>query len=250
MNIGIVLAAGKGKRFGSGEFNKTTAVFAGKPLVKYATDLFSKVAEKIIVVVGVGAEGVVSAIGNNPKLLYVKQEKRLGTGHAARVAVEAVSKIKLNPKYVWVGYGDHMMFYTSKIIKKLPLLLDTPEKVVGMITCEHKDPDSLAWGRVIRNKDNEVIAVVEQKEANHKQRKIKELNAGFYCFRWDFLRDGIRKLKRSSVTGEYYLTDMISIAIGEGNKIVGVKIPIEYVGLGINTREELIKSERMFLKRK
>lgn len=250
MNLGIVLAAGKGKRFKAGEFNKTTVGFAGKPLVRYATDLFTVVADKIIVVIGVGAEGVNKAVGKNSKITFATQKSRLGTGHAVKVAVEVIKRKKWQPEFVWVGYGDHMMFYTPKIIKILLQNLDAKDKVISMVTCEYKDPESLAWGRIIRSKKGDVSAIIEQKEATRKQKKIKELNAGLYCFRYDFLREGIYKLIKSPKTGEYYLTDTVGIAVGEEKKIIGVKIPFEYVGMGINTNKELIESQKLYMERK
>ncbi len=250
MIIGIILAAGKGKRFKAKGFNKTVSYFAGKPLVRYSSDLFLKVAEYIFVVVGVGAKGVIEAVGNNPKIIFVKQRKRLGTGHATKVAVEEIQKKNLNPKYVLVGYGDHMMFYTKKIIKKLIKILDKSKAVLSIVTCEYKFPNLLAWGRIIRDKFGNFKAIVEQKDATGKQKQIKELNAGLYCFRWEFLRSALKKLKKSSASGEYYLTDLVKTAVDEGKFVVGLKVPFEYVGIGVNTKEELLESERLYLKRK
>jgi len=88
MQIGIVLAGGKGTRFKSKKTNKTIAEFHGKPLVKYGTDLLSKSCDKVVVVVGFNGQGVIKAVHDDPKILFAHQKVRLGTGHATRIGVQ------------------------------------------------------------------------------------------------------------------------------------------------------------------
>ena len=249
MNIGIVLAGGKGKRFKTTLFNKTSVEFGGKPLVKYGTDLFSQVADKTIVIVGLQSESVIEALKGDSKIYFALQKVRLGTGHAVKIAVEKIKEKGWKPEKVWVGYGDHMMFYTPEIIVQLSYELDEKDKVISLLTCDYENPDSLAWGRIIRDKSGNVSGIVEQKDANQEERKIKELNAGLYCFRYNFIVEGLKRIKKSPVSGEYYLTDLIKIAKDMGYKVVPVNVSFDYIGIGINTHEELKTSLNLFRKR-
>jgi bifunctional UDP-N-acetylglucosamine pyrophosphorylase/glucosamine-1-phosphate N-acetyltransferase len=248
MNVGIILAAGKGKRFASKDFNKTTQQFFRKPLVKYGTDLFLETCDKIFVVVGYYSEEVIKSVGKNSKICFVLQKKRLGTGHAVDVAFKEILKRGWKPKKIFVGYGDHMMFYTPEIINKLSCELDRKKGVMSMVTCDYKDPNLLKWGRVVRDKTGGVLAIVEQKDATSKQRLIKELNAGLYCFNYDFLRHALPRIEKTPVSGEYYLTDVIKIATNDKKRVVAVRVPFKYAGIGINTRKELVESKKLFRK--
>ena len=237
MIIGIVLAAGKGTRFGKKSINKTTINFFEIPLVCYGTDLFIKTCDR---------GDVIRSVGKNKKFIFAYQKKRLGTGHAVRVAVGEIIRRKWNPGKVCVGMGDHMMFYKPEIIADLARKINGKRSVISLITCEHKNPDSLAWGRIIRNEGGDVTAIIEQKYATKKQRKIKELNAGLYCFDFDFLKRALTKIKKASKSGEYYLTDIVKVASEVNKCIVAVKVPFKYVGIGINTQGELAESQKLF----
>jgi bifunctional UDP-N-acetylglucosamine pyrophosphorylase/glucosamine-1-phosphate N-acetyltransferase len=106
----------------------------------------------------------------------------------------------------------------------------------------------LAWGRIVRDKDDRVLAIIEQKDATKKQRKIKELNTSLYCFKYDFLKSSLPKIEKSPFSKEYYLTDLAKIAVSNGEEVVAVKVPFKYVGIGVNTQEEFIKSKKLFKK--
>lgn len=140
------------------------------------------------------------------------------------------------------------MFYEKETIKKFVEFHKSEKSVVSLISTEFENPDELAWGRIIRDKQNRVINIVEQKDAANAQRKIKEVNAGFYCFDDLFLQENIDKVQKSPVTSEYYLTDLVKIAVSQNNKVSAFKIPFKEVGIGINTPEDLKKSEEMFKK--
>lgn len=238
------MAAGKGKRFGADIKNKTAELFNGKPMVKYGVELFAKTTDKIFVVVGVAADSVKSAIGQNDKVEYVFQPEPLGTGNAFKVAMDRVIECGLNPKAVFVGYGDHMMYYDKKILNEMNDVVGEGAKVV-LVSTVFDESNKLAWGRIIRS-DKAVVGIVEQKDATEEQRRIKEVNAGFYCFDFQFAKDNYNKLEKSPVTGEYYVTDLIKAAAVTGFRIEAVQVPFENVGIGINTKEELQESERLY----
>jgi bifunctional UDP-N-acetylglucosamine pyrophosphorylase / glucosamine-1-phosphate N-acetyltransferase len=250
MTVSIVMAGGKGKRFGNIGVNKTAELFLGKPLVRYGTDLFTKTTDKVIVVVGVEPESVKKAIGDNDKVVYALQKKPLGTGDALRVAMEKIISMGWDPEIVFIGNGDHMMFYDEEIINEMKKKLISEMVDMVMLTTDYADPDKLAWGRVIRNNNGLVERIVEQKDASLSERKITEQNVNFFAYTYDFVSKNYNKIKPSPVSGEYYITDMVELAVNDGRKVVAIKVPFEKVGIGINTKEELEMSMQLYKKLK
>ena len=242
----IILAAGKGTRINSKDRNKVSYPFLEKPMIIYGVELFERISEPVIVVVGAFAESVKEVLKNYPEVVFVTQKEQLGTGHAVKVGLE---KLKSNPPdLVLVGMGDHMMFYKKRTLEKLIELHKDKQSMVTFVTTRSSKPDELAWGRVERNKKEEVTDIIEQKDANEKQRKIKELNTGLYCFDYKFLKSEINKIKKSPVTNEYYLTDIILRAVKDGLRVEGMPIRFREVGIGINRQEDLLQSQNLFKK--
>lgn len=248
MVLGIILAAGKGKRFKSKDKNKTTSLFNGKPLLEYALELFSGYCDRVVVVVGAFSESVYPLLAKYPKAEAVVQKKRLGTGHAVQVALKKILQAKENYDLAFVGYGDHMMFYENSDLDKMVAPIKRNKAAVSLITCIH-DPEKLAWGRINRDHSGNITSIVEEKVATAKQKKINELNAGFYCIDFDFLKNGVFKIKKTE-GGECYFTDIVEIANSENKKVAGVRVPFEHVGIGVNTPEELKVSEELFKNKK
>ena len=180
--IGIILAAGKGKRMNSKNTNKTALQFNGKKLIDYGIDLLKDITSEIVLVVGAYAESVKKSVLDK-SVVFARQTKRLGTGHAVKCALRV---IKTNPDIVLLGYGDHMMFYSKELINKLIQLHKEKNAVVSLISTTVHDPTG--WGRIIRNADGFVDRIVEQKDASESEKKVKEVNAGFYCFDFKFLK--------------------------------------------------------------
>ena len=245
MKIGVILAAGKGSRFETTDTNKTAVAFKGKPLIQYGIDLYKGYADETILVTG-AYEETVKEVTNSEDVLYVTQEKRLGTGHATRVAVESIEALSLSPKFIFVGYGDHMMKYTKETLDGLERLVSNDSTVMSLVAAEYENPNELAWGRVVRNLEGTVDKVVEQKDASEEERKITELNAGLYCFDYAFLKEAVTKMTLSPVTQEYYLTEMVALAIDAGKIVSALNVPFKNVGIGINTREQLERAETIF----
>lgn len=250
MIIGIILAAGKGTRIKAKTANKVTLSFLNKPLVLYSVELMEKIANKIVVVVGAFHQSVKQVL-KNKKVIYAYQKKRLGTAHAVKVALSEIERLKLKPNLVLVGYGDHMMFYEKEDIDKLINLHQKEKAVMSLVSVISDKNDSLHWGYIIRNKKNEVIDSVEYKDAEEKiRKKVKELNAGFYCFNYQFLKKNIKKISKSKITGEYYINYLIRIAADNSLKVTALNIPFTRVGIGINTWQELEESQKIYLTRK
>jgi len=247
MIIGIILAAGKGTRIKAKTANKVTLPFLNKPLILYSVELMEKVADKIFVVIGAFYESVKKVL-KEKKVFYAYQKKRLGTGHAVKVAIEEIVKKKIRPEIVLVGYGDHTMFYEKKDVKELISLHQKEKAVMSIITTKSEENEKLHWGYIIRDKKNNIIDSVEYKEASLAiRKKVKELNAGFYCFDFQFLKSNLKKIPKSKVSGEYYLNSLIKIAANQGLKVAGLTVSFSSVGIGINTWQELEESQRIYL---
>lgn len=241
MVVGIILAAGKGTRLKSRDKNKVILPFLNKPLILYAVELLEELSDEVIVVIGAFHESVRAAL-QNFSLVFAYQRKRLGTGHGVKVAVTEIQNRKIVPKEALVCYGDHSMFYKRDTIRRLIELHRRNNSMISFVTTEYDYPDRLAWGRIVRDKKGNIIGSVEQKDATEEQRKIKEINPCFYCFDYEFLKNNIGKIEKSPASGEYYLTDMIKIAVQQQEKIE--------VAIGINKLEELAESQKIYLERK
>ncbi len=246
MIAGIILAAGKGTRIKSRDRNKVTLPFLNKPLIVYSVELMLGVCDKVVVVIGAFHESVRQVLASYP-VIYAYQQKRLGTAHATKIGVEVLKKTAPLPDLVLVGYGDHTMFYQQQTIKKLITTHQRYRPAVSLLTFYYPEPNRIRYGRIIRDDQGFITDIVEQKDATADQLKIKEVNPGFYCFDFNFLADNLKKVKKSPASGEYYLTDLIKIAVGQGKKVVGLTIDFGQAGLGVNTAEELKESEKIYL---
>jgi bifunctional UDP-N-acetylglucosamine pyrophosphorylase/glucosamine-1-phosphate N-acetyltransferase len=175
--------------------------------------------------------------------LYAHQDEQLGTGHAAKIGLEPLNNY--SPSLVLIGYGDHMMFYKKETVQQL---IDThveKKAAITLVTVRHNDPNMLAWGRIIRDTQGNIIKSVEQKDANDDELPVNELNAGFYAFDYAFIRDTIDKVPKSEVSGEYYLNALVEIALADGKHVEGLEAPFSEVGIGVNRAEELEASQKM-----
>lgn len=251
MLAGIILAAGRGTRInppaGGKNKNKVTLPFLNKPLIIYGVELMLGIADPVIVVVGSFHESVRQVL-KGYDVIFAYQKKRLGTAHAVKIGLGA---LKNSPSLdlVLVGYGDHSMFYKKETVLDLVQLIKKEKTAISLISTTHKDSNSLAWGRIIRDESGYIVDSVEQKDATYDQKKVNELNAGFYCFDYAFLKESINRVPKSQVSGEYYINSLIRIAVEQGKKVVGLKVPFSGVGIGINRYSELEESQRLYLKR-
>lgn len=243
--LGIILAAGRGKRMNSDSVNKTALRFNGKSLVSYGVDLFENTVDQIVVVIGAYADSVKEALSDKV-VTYAVQEKMLGTGNAVKVAMDKINNDNLEGDVVLVGYGDHMMYYSTELVKDLISKHEAREAVITLVSTIYDDPTGL--GRIIRNEDGDVERIVEEKDAMAEEKQINEINAGFYSFDRSFLKNNIEKLEKSPITGEYYLTDLIQMAKEQNKKVAILQVPYENVGIGVNTPDQLEKSRDLYVK--
>jgi bifunctional UDP-N-acetylglucosamine pyrophosphorylase/glucosamine-1-phosphate N-acetyltransferase len=228
--VAVVLAAGKGTRMKS-RLPKAAHAVCGKPMARYPVDAARELgAERVVVVVGHEAEAVRTAVGDDVE--YVLQAEQRGTGHAVmqseRSLREASDVLVLN--------GD----LTLVTPDELRALLDRHHATgaaATLLTAELDDPAS--YGRVIRRADGTVDRIVERRDASPDEAAIREINVGLYCFRAAELRDCLGRLRPDNDQGEYYLTDVVGLLVGDGRRVEAVVASDPRCALGINDRAEL-----------
>ncbi len=243
----IILAAGKGTRLNEGKASPIPKVLykvKGKPMIFYLLETLEKTdSAKPILVIGYKGEEVKKQVGNRAN--YVWQRQQLGTGHAVMQAKEVASRADS----VLILYGD-MPYITTETLKNLETLHNNKKPIITMLTVEFDDPNYHAFGRIIRNNKDEITGIVEQKVATEKEKQIKECNTGVYIFDAKWLWNNISKIKAQS-HGEYYLTDLIALAVQDPSirsgqaKIIALKSKNTQEFLGVNTQEQLKEAEKI-----
>ena len=241
----VVLAAGKGKRMGS-EVPKPLIEIAGKPMVDHllANIHESGVDTLPILVIAPDATDLFRPICENHRCELAFQEEQLGTGHATHVAKELAG----DADTIVVLYGDHP-FISPEIIKELVAMRKEHHAAISMITAKvpnyNKDFAAFkSWGRILRDSTGNVVKNIEAKDATEEELAIKEVNPSLYAFDAHWLWEHLPELQNENASGEYYLTDLIGMAIEEGEDVVTANAdPFEVIG--INTPEELERAERL-----
>ena len=230
----VILAAGQSTRMKS-ELPKVLHPLAGKPMVQYAVETAAQLtSERPLLVVGNGAGQVRRAVGD--QVIYVEQREQLGTGHAllqTRPLLEGRSQV------VSVCYAD-MPFLSADTFRQLLELLEERKGPIAMLTVEADDP--MGFGRILRDEAGQVVGIVEEAVATNAQKKIRELNCGVYCFDGDWLWPHLTQLPLSP-KGEYYLTDLVALAVAEEQVVEALKISDVTEVLGINDRTHLAQAE-------
>jgi bifunctional UDP-N-acetylglucosamine pyrophosphorylase/glucosamine-1-phosphate N-acetyltransferase len=238
-NVGVViLAAGHGTRMKS-ELPKVMHELNGKPLVAHVVDnaRAAGIVQKPVVVVSPKSDLVREYFGDTVE--YAVQEEQLGTGHAT---ASAAPVLRENIEHVVVLYGD-MPFLRPDSIARLVRRHEERGNTLTMMTVtvpnfEHPYTPFYNFGRVIRDEQGHIVDSVEKKDATPEQVVITEVNPCYYCFRTDWLWEHVTKLQNNNVQHEYYLTDLVHIAIAEGARMSSVATD-PHEALGINSPEDL-----------
>lgn len=243
--IAVILAAGQGKRMGSEEAKLPKVMFeiAGKPIIRYNLDnLKNAGVSDIVVVVGYEKEKVMDYLKS--EVQYAEQHERLGTGHATAMAKDFA---KDKTKWLLVCYGDMPLFQPATI-KKLIKEIKAEQPTMSMLTVKFDDPEFWAYGRIVRDEENNIIRIVEQKDCSPEELIIKECNPSFFIFDNNWFWDNINKLSTANAQKEYYLTDMVGLATTQNKKIIGLPVGEEWEALGINNPEQLKEAEAILKK--
>lgn len=236
----IILAAGKGTRMNSA-LSKVMHPICGKPLVSYAVqNAFDVGAQKTVVVVGHSAQAVQRYLGDRVEFAY--QAEQLGTGHAVQAAKP---NLKNESGLILVMFGD-MPLFRRETIQAVVNTQQANDGPLTMLTVVAKD--ARGFGRIIRNDEGKVKAIVEEAQATPEQRLIQEVNASVYCFEAGWLWQALENVPLSP-KGEYYLTDVVEIAVSEGRNAAVVTADDEMETLGINTRVHLAEAEAVMRRR-
>jgi bifunctional UDP-N-acetylglucosamine pyrophosphorylase/glucosamine-1-phosphate N-acetyltransferase len=231
----IILAAGKGTRMRS-SLPKVLQPLAGRPLLGHVIETAKKLqADKFIAIYGHGGPLVQNEFAQE-QVQWVEQAEQLGTGHAVKMALPALPQDGL----ALILSGD-VPCITQQTLQKL---LDASQASgIGLVTLTL--PDASGYGRIVRENGN-IQAIVEHKDASDAQRQIQEINTGIYCVSNARLHQWLPKLSNSNAQGEYYLTDIVAMAIEDGLEVASVEPEMAFEVEGVNDRVQLAALEREY----
>ncbi len=236
----IVLAAGEGKRMRSKK-SKLVHRIAGRPVVCWVRETLNSIgARDQVYVVGHMQDQVRVALGED--VAFVIQEQLLGTGHAV---MQAAPFLESRGGCTLVLVGDAPLI-TPATLRAAVEQYQSDGYAAVVITADADDPTGL--GRVVRDADGNIRAIVEHRDASEKQRAIREINAGMYVFNTPLLLSALGRIGSQNVQNEYYLTDTIGILIGDGHRVGAYKAPFEET-IGINDRVQLSQAAQIMNRR-
>lgn len=232
----VVLAAGKGTRMKS-ELPKVLFPVAGKPMLQHIVDTLNDVGiTEMYVVVGHGSDKVVETI-KGPSA-WVEQQEQLGTGHAL---AQAAVHLHCYPGHVLVLPGDAPLLTASTL---RGLLEEHMKSKNASTVLSAQFPEPTGYGRIIRGDNGSVTAIVEEKDADSRQRAIQEINSGTFCFHWPTVGPLLRRLSVNNAQGEYYLTEIVSLLVLQGEKTGAYVTQDAGEVAGVNDRVQLAWVEK------
>lgn len=235
MNI-VILAAGTGKRMHSA-LPKVLHSLAGRPLLSYVIDTAQMLHPvRLVVVVGPTAQAVRNVI-DVPDIWFAVQEEQLGTGHALQQALPF-----LDPTHPTLVLCGDIPLTRVSTLKRLVIAANKNDSC-GILTVKIDDPTG--YGRIVRAFDGKVIRIVEQKDASDDERQMTEINTGIIIMPTAPLASWLALLKNDNVQGEFYLTDVVELAVAAGHDIVTTQPSDEWETLGVNSKQQLAKLERI-----
>jgi bifunctional UDP-N-acetylglucosamine pyrophosphorylase/glucosamine-1-phosphate N-acetyltransferase len=229
----VILAAGYGTRMKS-SLPKVLHPLLGRPMIEWALTAVEPVVDlPPVVVVGHGKDEVRACLGE--RVRYAEQTQLLGTGHAVQ---QAAAQLADEADVVLVTYGDTPLLRSETLTALLQLFTEQRpmrNPAIALLTVMRDDPQG--FGRILRDEQGAVCGIVEEVDCTPVQKAIRELNPGIYCFDAAWLWANLPQLPLSA-KGEYYLTDLVGMAVAQGRAVVAAPAPVEEVN-GINTRVHL-----------
>nr|VFJ57023.1 MAG: bifunctional UDP-N-acetylglucosamine pyrophosphorylase / Glucosamine-1-phosphate N-acetyltransferase [Candidatus Kentron sp. FW] len=236
--IAVILSAGQGKRMKSA-LPKVLHRLGGRTLLEFVVDVAAKIdSERIYIVYGYGGEHVLAAFPSPPhNVNWVYQSSQLGTGHAVKQAMPYIPDEAL----VLVLYGDVPLISSATLRE---VVFKAGMRSIGLVTA--RLPDPTGYGRIVRDTGGRVVGIVEEKDASNTERNITEINTGIMVVPANYLRVWLDSLTKDNAQGEFYLTDIIELAVGEGISIETVTPALVEEVLGVNDRIQLARLERHY----
>ena len=232
----VILAAGQGKRMKSA-LPKVLQPIAGRPMLSRVIQVARALnPANICVVYGHGGEQVRATI-TDADLIWAKQEPQLGTGHAAKQALRHISADGITV----ILYGDVPLIRAKTL---LTLATAAQSGKLAWLTMQVKDPTGL--GRILRDSSNRVHGIVEDKDASRDQRLLTEINTGFLACPTVLLANWLPLLGKNNSQGEYYLTDILAMAVKNGIEVVTMSPTEEWEVTGVNSKDQLAALERIY----
>lgn len=229
----IILAAGHGTRMKS-RLPKVFHLMGGKTLIEHVTNLACSVkSKKTVLVVPQKQDHFKKVFGSKSRFHFAVQKQQLGTGHALQAGLSGVTGAQGT---VLVLNSDTPLV-RGESIRQLLRWHQAGQNAVSFLTAHVKNPGS--FGRITRHRDGQVSGIVEVKDASGDQIKINEINVGNYCFDLAFLKNSIRRLKSQNKQGEFYLTDLVAMAVAEDLPVQTHEIQDVRESLGVNTQSDL-----------
>lgn len=227
----LILAAGKGTRMKS-ELPKVVHPILGKPMVAYVIEAVRAVGcDKATLVTGYKSE-LVRDMLSGENVAFVEQPQQLGTGHAVQCFAREVTAM---PERLLVVCGDTPLISTATL-RQMIEMHDREKPAITMMTLNMETPGN--YGRILR-KNGKVCAIREARDCTEEELKVKEVNLAVYLFEGQFLQNNIFKLTAGNQQKEYYLTDLVEMAVQQGLPVISCIEKDESSTLGINSRQHL-----------
>lgn len=235
----VILAAGQGSRMKSA-LPKVLHAVAGRPMLHHVIGTAKQLgAETIHTVIGHGADQV-KAVTAEASVNWVVQSEQLGTGHAVAQALPDLP----DDARVLVLYGDVPL---TRVETLQAMVAELDDRTLGLLTVTLEDPNG--YGRIVRNSDDQVTSIVEQKDASEAQRAIHEVNTGILAVSAKHLKSWLPALSNANAQGEYYLTDIIAMAVEQGLSVSVSQPGDAFEVQGVNNRLQLSELERWYQRR-
>jgi bifunctional UDP-N-acetylglucosamine pyrophosphorylase/glucosamine-1-phosphate N-acetyltransferase len=235
----VILAAGQGKRMRS-DLPKVLQPIAGQPMLAHVLDTARQLgAGNICVVYGHGGEQV-RAMFNATGVAWAKQEPQLGTGHAVLQAIPLLAGDAVPPAPTLVLYGDVPLIRATTLRR---LIEAAGDNKLALLTAHLDNPHG--YGRIVRA-DKKVTRIVEEKDADDTERAIHEINTGILVAPGAALARWLPQLGNRNVQGEYYLTDIVAMAVAEGMAVVTAHPDANWEADGVNSKAQLARLERIY----
>lgn len=240
----IILAAGKGTRMKSA-IPKVLHKIMDKTLLGYVLDNVKNIVDESFVIVGHQAEEVENYLKNNYKNVEtVLQSPQLGTGHAVSMVCPYLTDFSGE---VLILCGDTPLI-KEETLKKFVDFHNSKESDITVMSAIFDNPAN--YGRIVRNSNNSLKCIVEEKDASYEEKLIKEINAGIYCLNWEKVKNAFSQLSSKNAQGEYYLTDIIEWGNKQNLSVNAYTLENNEEIFGINSRKNLAEATKMMNTRK